>query len=185
MLGGLYTKMVLWHTLGDVLEGSGWTAALSETGVEPLGKAHSFLTAAHLTRTRHDHQITLLSLHNLQKDTFMLSELPKAFVSAMAWRNDMQKKSPAYMYWVLVVKYETLILIFIRANRGKNFPQYVEILEELTLLFFALDHVNYAWWMPVHIRDMKSLPDSIKDEFENCSHWVLSKTTNKFSGNPI
>ena len=30
--------------------------------------------------------------------------------------------------------------------------------------------------MPVHIRDMKSLPDIIKeDEFKKHSHWVLSK----------
>ena len=33
-------------------------------------------------------------------------------------------------------------------------------------LFFALDHVNYSRWMPVHIKDLKTLPDSIKDEFE-------------------
>ena len=52
-------------------------------------------------------------------------------------------------------------------------------------LLFALDHVNYARLMPVFIRDMKSLPESIKDEFENCSHWVLSKTTNKFFAIPF
>ena len=39
--------------------------------------------------------------------------------------------------------------------------------------------------MPVHIRDMKSLPDPIKDEFENHSHWVLSKTMNTFSPIPF
>ena len=32
---------------------------------------------------------------------------------------------------------------------------------------------------------MKSLPDTINDEFERCSHWVLSKTTNKFSAIPF
>ena len=81
------------------------------------------------------------------------------------------------MYWNCVMKYQTIILIFIRYHRGNNFPLYVEILAEPTPLFFALDRVNYARWLPVHIRDMKFLPDSIKDEFENCSHWVLSKTT--------
>ena len=39
--------------------------------------------------------------------------------------------------------------------------------------------------MPVHIRDMKSLPKAIKEEFEKHSHWVLSKTTNKFSTIPF
>ena len=58
-------------------------------------------------------------------------------------------------------------------------------MEELTPLFFALDHTNYARWEPVHIRDMKSLPNTVKDEFEKCSHWVLSKTMNKFSAIPF
>ena len=30
----------------------------------------------------------------------------------------------------------------------------MQILEKLTPLFFALDHVNYSRWMPVHIKDM-------------------------------
>ena len=78
----------------------------------------------------------------------------------------MQKRSPTFMYWDLILRYETLILIFVRAHREKNFALYVEILEKLTPLFFALDHVNYARWMPVHIRDMKCLPGPIKNEFE-------------------
>ena len=50
-----------------------------------------------------------------------------------------------------------------------------------TPLFFALDHVNYARWTPIHIRDMKSLPNSIAHEFQSEGHWVLSKTGNWFS----
>ena len=185
MLGGLHTKMALWNTLGGVLEGSGWTTALTEAEVASSGTADSYLKAAHLTRTRRAHQITLLTLHNLQSEAFMLSDGPKDEESFTAWKNNMQKRSPTFMYWDLIMRYETLILIFIRAHREKNFPLYVEVLEELTPLFFALDHVNYSRWMPVHIRDMKSLPDTIKDEFENFSHWVLSKTSNKFSAIPF
>ena len=107
MLGGLHTEMALWNTLGDELEGSGWTAALTQADVASSGTADSYLKATHLTRTRHAHQVTLL------------------------------------------------------------------------------DHVNYSRWMHVHIRDMKSLPDPIKDEFENHSHWVLSKTMNTFSAIPF
>ena len=43
-------------------------------------------------------------------------------------------------------------------------------MEELIPLFFALDHVNYARWAPIHIRDMKSLPDSIAREFQREGH---------------
>ena len=96
MLGGLHTEMALWSTLGDVLDGSGWTTALTQAEVASSGTADSYLKAAHLTRTRHAHQVTLLTLHILQKEAFMLSEGPKDNASAMAWRNDMQKKSPTF-----------------------------------------------------------------------------------------
>ena len=175
--------MALWNTLGDVLEGSGWTAALTQADVASSGTADSYLKpmkASHLTRTRHAHQVTLLTLHKLRKEAFMLTDDSNDEESVKAWRNNMQKNSPTFMYWDLIMIYETLILIFVRAHREKNFPLYVEVLEELTPLFFALDHVNYS-----HIRDMKSLPYPIKDEFENHSHWVLSKTMNTFSAIPF
>ena len=185
MLGGLHTEMALWNTLGDLLECSGWTTALTEAEVASSGKADSFLKAAHLTRTRHAHQVTLLSLHNLQQEAFRLIAGPKDEDTFITWRNDMLKKSPTFMYWDLILRYETLILIFVRAHREKNFLLYVEVLEELIPLFFALDHTNYARWVSVHIRDMKSLPSTIKDEFEKHSHWVLSKTYNKLSAIPF
>lgn len=75
MLGGLHTEMALWKTTGDLLEGSGWTEALTEGEVVSSGVAESFLKATHLTRTRHGHQMTLLA--NLQREAFMLCEGPK------------------------------------------------------------------------------------------------------------
>ncbi len=62
MLGGLHTEMALWSTLGDILEGSGWTTALIEAEVASSGTADSFVKVSHLTRTRHAQQITLLAL---------------------------------------------------------------------------------------------------------------------------
>ena len=58
----------------------------------------------------------------------------------------------------------------------------MNVLEELALLLFALDHVNYARWLPVHIRDMKSFPRPIKEEFEIQGNWVISKTAKTFCG---
>ena len=73
MLGGLYIEMALWSTLGDVLEGSGWTSALTESEVASSGTADSFLKVSHLARTRHAHQVALLTLRKLQKVAFLLS----------------------------------------------------------------------------------------------------------------
>ena len=65
MMGGLHIEMALWNTLGDVLEASGWTDALTEAEVASSGIADSFLNIAHLTRTRHAHQVTLFTLQKL------------------------------------------------------------------------------------------------------------------------
>ena len=163
--------MVLWNTLGDVLENSGWT-----------GTASSFLKVAHLAKTRHAHQTTQLALKKLQHDAFLQSA---SNISEEAWVEIICKQSPTFMYWDFILRQETLILVFVRAHREKNFSLYVKVLEKLAPLFFALDHVNYAQWMSVHIHDMKSLPEPIKEQFENQCHWVLSKTNNTFSSIPI
>ena len=52
MLGGLHLEMALWNTLGDLLDGTGWTTALAEADIASSGVADSFLKASHLTRTR-------------------------------------------------------------------------------------------------------------------------------------
>ena len=70
MLGGLHMEMGLWNTLRDMLEGSGWTGALT--------KAESFLEASHLTRTRHAYQGTFLTLLNLQREAFLLNKRTNA-----------------------------------------------------------------------------------------------------------
>ena len=95
----------------------------------------------------------------------------------------MIEKSPTFQYWELILEFEIAALIFVRAHRTKNFDLYIESLELLAPWFFALDHINYSRWIPIHIRDMKSLPDSIKCDMKK--YWVISKTHNKFSSMPI
>lgn len=50
--------------------------------------------------------------------------------------------------------------------------------------FFALDHVNYSRWIPIHIRDMKSLPPGVKEQLLK-DFWVIQKTQNKFNSLPL
>eukprot|EP00733_Pompholyxophrys_punicea_P000305 Pompholyxophrys_punicea_v1_NODE_72_length_3753_cov_12.732558.p1 type:complete len:143 gc:universal NODE_72_length_3753_cov_12.732558:734-1162(+) len=56
----------------------------------------------------------------------------------------------------------------------------VAILDELCPLFFALDKCNYSRWLPVHIRDLQTLPPSIHQEFLQ-GNFTIPKTTAKFS----
>jgi len=68
----------------------------------------------------------------LQKKAFSQSE---GYPSEIARRNEISQKSPTFMFWDLILRYEILILIFIRAHKSKNFSLYVEVLEELTTFF--------------------------------------------------
>ena len=53
-------------------------------------------------------------------------------------------------------------------------------LEALIPWFFALDHTNYSRWVPIHIRDMKLLPDHVRSDLMKFLV-ISSKTHNKFS----
>ena len=183
MLGGLHIEMAVWKIFGGFLEDSGWTTALIEAGIASSGTANYFLKASHLIRTRHAHQVSALALAKLQQDAFldMVTEGPHDENTKEAWRQDMINKSPTFQYWDTIPKMEILGLIFVIAHREQNFPLYVERLKALVPWFFALDHQNYARWIPFHIRDMESLPTSIHKEFEERGHWVVPKTSNRFS----
>lgn len=174
MFGGLHIEMGLWNMVGDYLADSGWTASLVESGIATSGTADSFLTASHLLRTRHAHQVTLAALTVLQNQAFLVEDTNNNFND---WKESMAIQSPTFKFWDTIINLEKSILIFIRAHREANFDLYVETLEELVGYFFAFDHYNYARWLPIHIRDMKSLPPGFQDDFKR--NWVASKSKSR------
>ena len=97
----------------------------------------------------------------------------------------MIKKTPTFQYWDTVLNMEIIGLIFVSAHREQNFPLYVETLKALVPWFFVLDHHNYARYIPIHICAMENFPESILAEFKDHGHWVVQKTTNRFSAMPV
>ena len=82
---------------------------------------------------------------------------------------------------------ELLLLRFVRSLRAGDFNLYISCLDEMIPWFFAIDHGNYARWLPVHLQDMKCLymtNPNIFDAFKN-GQFVVSKTFRKFSSIPI
>lgn len=182
MLGGLHIEMSMWRVVGDLLDESGWVELLTEADVASSGTADSFLSASHLTKTRRAHQVTALALSVLQQEAY--SRANDCDNNPFdKWKLEAASKSPLFHFWDLVLRLERLVLTFVRAHRERNFDLYVQTLECLAPFYFSLDHINYARWVPVHIRDMKSLPDSNNDEFLRC--WVFPKTHRKFSAIPL
>jgi len=76
-----------------------------------------------------------------------------------------------------------LLLRYIRSVREGNFQLYVESLTLIMPWMFALDYTNYSRWLPVHIRDMKTLALKHQDitvEFKS-RNFVVHKTCSSFS----
>ena len=95
----------------------------------------------------------------------------------------MLDSSHTFMFWDLVLGTELLIMVFVRAHRENDFELYIEVLDNLVFLFFALDHYNNCRWASVHLRDMRSLFVVAKNTLED--GWVVQKTSNICSCIPI
>lgn len=180
--------MAAMKTAGDWLQGSGWIQALVQAEVATAGTADSFLRAAHVGRTRRAHQVTAATLHILQhnahsKYTERANAGDEEALDFDAWCNLRAENCPQFQYWTTVLLLELSILLYVRSLRESNFTLYLDALAELAPWLFALDHTNYARWLPVHLRDMIGLPEKHPDVVVrfNAGHFTAKKTTRAFS----
>ena len=191
LLGGLHTELAALKAIGNWLEGSGWTNALVQAEVTTPGTADSFLNAAHVLRTRHAHEVTAATLDILMHkayDTYCVSlDEGAEALPFNEWRNQREAVCPHFQYWSLTLKFQLTILIFVRSLHEGNFQLYKEACASLAPWFFALNSTHYARWLPVHIRDMKSLDKeipSVASEFRK-GNFVVQKSHRAFSSIPI
>ena len=182
--GGLHFEMACWSVVGDLLENTGWDTLISESEVATPGVAKSFLKVSHLMRTRNAHQVTILALFILRKKAWEDFREISSTCTFLEWVTLMKEKSATFYFWDMIFKLEQTVLLFIRAHREKKFTLYIQTVKEMMPYFFSLDHVNYARWFSVHIRDLSSLPGSVFDQFYT-GNWVVPKTLNHFSSMPV
>lgn len=187
MFGGLHIEMAALKTLGDLLEGSGWTGALVQAGVATPGTADSLLKASHVTRTRRAHQVTASSLYLLLQKAYAeySADLDEGAhpLSLEDWCSDRAAAHPQAHFWSLILQLELEVMIYVRAVREADFLLYVDALTKIVPWFFALGHTHYARWIPVHLRDMIALKDAhpeVHAQFLK-GNFVVKKTTHRFS----
>lgn len=72
MLGGLQTEIAFMKAVGTLSRDSAWTDVLVNAKLATSGFADSFISASHVTRTRHAHQLTLCALLKLMKVAYEL-----------------------------------------------------------------------------------------------------------------
>ena len=73
MLGALQTEMVTLGCLGDWLQDSDWTIALSNFGVTISGNDY-LVSGQDVATTKYVHQVTACTLYNLMKQAFQQSK---------------------------------------------------------------------------------------------------------------
>jgi len=118
MFGGLHIEMNALKVLGDLLDSSGWTGALTQVNVTTSGTADSYLKVSHVTRTRHAHQVTASSLHILLHRAY--TEYSSNHVDAEslkhleAWCDEKAKDSPQFNFWFTILQLELQVMIFVQ-----------------------------------------------------------------------
>ena len=158
--------MALWSTIGDLLFGSRWSETLNEAGlVKTHAAATAFLKASNPMRTRYANRVTVV-LNSLLKRAY---EDSGTDMTLDDWAVVDSQESIMFKFWLLIRKYNQIILMFIRAHRERKFQLMVTILS----LFFSRDHQNYARWLPIHIRVLEILPDSIQVECDQ-GYWTIT-----------
>ena len=118
IFGDLHVEMAFLKALGERLDGSGWTSALSEANVASAGTADSFLKAAMVTRTRRVHQMTAGSLCILlirAYDSYKKDEEPGSVMSFNDWCLSKVATVPHFHFWYVTLRLELLLLTFVRS----------------------------------------------------------------------
>ena len=131
MFGGLHIEMAAFKVLGEWLEASGWTPALTQADVASSGTAYSFLKASHVTKTRCAHQITACSLYILLQAAYKEYALgcSEGTISDFeSWCDRMSTEKPHFQFWYLTLLLELDIFTFIRSIREGNFSLYLSSL---------------------------------------------------------
>jgi len=185
-MGGLHIEMASLRMLGHWLDGSGWLQCLVESDVTTTGVAESCISASHVKRTRYAHSVTAAALYiclrrcynKYCKDTDSAEQKPFD-----EWRSDCENQSAQFKFWSTALNLEMLVLSFVRSLRMGDFALYVDTLQAIAPWFFALDQVNYARWLPVHLRDMLSFQEQHPHIYEQfvCGKFTISKSGKKFS----
>ncbi|KAL8561604.1 hypothetical protein ACOMHN_024839 [Nucella lapillus] len=184
MMGALHIEDKLHLMMGKLLLDSGWATVLSQAEVLTSGRAQSALNEHHIKRTRYAHQVSLMSLHLLKQTAYSeycqnVMGPPESFDM---W-NQRSQTLPQFKFWSTIIELELLTSRFVRSLRDGDFALYVQTCDEICGWFHAMDHTNYARWLPIHVRDMVELAEKhpqVHAEFMK-GNFVVQKSARKFS----
>ena len=175
MMGPLHTEMAFMNTVGDLLKDSGWTRIITNAEVARSGVAESLVFGHDVVRAKYAHQLTASALYKLQN---------QAYMNFNEWCLKIERESPTFQFWSIILKMELVLFAFLRSFRSSNFQLYLDSMEKMIPWFFALDHFHYARWLSVHISDMTMLETTnsgVYEAFNEFGCFVVSRSKRSFS----
>ena len=98
------------------------------------------------------------------------------------WSYQREEDIPLFQYWSIILELELLLHIYVCSLWEVSFNMYLDGLKELAAWFHALNHTNYARWIPVHLKDMAELPErhpEITGKFRECSFTVHQRSSHQ------
>lgn len=150
--------MYAFNVLGDMLDNSGWTGALTQANVASYNTAVFFLK---MSGTRQAHQVTASSFHVLihKANNGHCSSQYENQKCLEDWCDESQSQSTVSLL-VNLSAIGTPGDTLLRSLMEADFKLYIDSLLQLVPLFFSLDHSLYPRWAPVHLRDMVTLAEN-------------------------
>ena len=144
ILGPMHTEKMLWSVSGDWLDCSGWTTALTNSGISTSGKANSFIGVHHICRTRYMHQVSVAALYSLMKNAYnnyvekvatddngQNQNIP---LSCDDWIKELCTSQPQADFWFKSMELDLLIL----QVRSYNVSQFFLFTLKFCLVFLFL-----------------------------------------------
>ena len=179
MMCPLHTEVAFMNTVGDLLKESGWTTIITNAEVACSGVAESLVFGHDVVRAKYAHQVTASALYKLQNQAYMEREESAASMNFSEWGLKMERESPTFQFWSIILKMELVLFAFLRSIRSGNFQHYLDSMKKMIPWFLALDHFHYVRWLSVHISDMTMLETTnsgVYEAFNEFGCFVVSRS---------
>ena len=96
-------------------------------------------------------------------------------------------QQPTFKFWSTYLEMVELLLDFIRANRDGNWQLHLDTFAAMLPWMTVYDHVNYARWGPVYLADMKALPHTAPEVYQEflMGNFVVKRSRHRFNQVPV
>ena len=204
-LGGLHTAMKFLQVIGKYVQSSGLLEAWVEGSLLGQKTAEQVMVGTSYIKGIRVHKITLQALWRIllpQLVSFMDDNNPdmkdmvfnmkngptEELISLLAskeFESVMQafitaNTNPNFMFWWGYMQMVRILLLFTRAQRDGIWDLHLYAFQQMLPYFMYYNHINYARWGTIYLKEMHQLPQEVKQEFE-AGNFVVKRSSLRFN----